>query len=92
MQVCDNTACGGRGPGGVLCSGQGECACGRCRCRPPYTGDDCECRVDPDACRAPETPNKVWGPEMRLLSRSQAEKLGKSRSLFILITMSTRGT
>ena len=58
-QVCDNTACGGRGPGGVLCSGQGECACGRCRCRPPYTGDDCECRVDPDACRAPETPNKV---------------------------------
>ena len=59
LQVCDNTACGGRGPGGALCSGHGECACGRCRCRPRYTGDDCECRVKPDECRAPETPNKV---------------------------------
>ena len=65
LQSCDNTGCGGRGPDGrgALCSGNGECVCGECRCEPPYTSkpplyDDCACRKKLDECIAPET-NKV---------------------------------
>lgn len=35
---------------GKLCSGQGECSCGKCRCEEGYTGDDCSCILETRTC------------------------------------------
>ena len=56
-QVCDNTGCE-RDNDGQLCSGNGECHCGFCKCNPGYTGDACACKQDVERCISPETPGK----------------------------------
>ncbi|XP_069973095.1 uncharacterized protein [Penaeus vannamei] len=42
---------------GLLCSGpdHGECICNRCRCKPGWTGEACECEESVENCRNPET-------------------------------------
>ncbi|KPJ15040.1 Integrin beta-PS [Papilio machaon] len=40
---------------GELCSGRehGECVCGKCACKPDYTGPACQCPLDETPCLAP---------------------------------------
>ncbi len=60
QDMCDNTACERGGPPHRrLCSGHGECVCGRCECAPHFKGDDCGCREAPEECRSPDTPDRV---------------------------------
>ncbi|ROT69643.1 integrin [Penaeus vannamei] len=42
---------------GLLCSGpdHGECICNRCRCKPGWTGEACECEESVENCRNPVT-------------------------------------
>lgn len=56
--MCDNTACE-RDDRGVLCSGNGSCECGDCKCSGGWTGSRCDCLKDETACRSPESPETV---------------------------------
>ncbi|CAH2240128.1 jg6382 [Pararge aegeria aegeria] len=40
-------------PGGVLCSGRGECIYGACQCDPHWLPDDCLCPDNNNTCVAP---------------------------------------
>ncbi|VDK73085.1 unnamed protein product, partial [Litomosoides sigmodontis] len=46
---CENMSC----PvfQGRMCTGQGECRCGKCHCEEGYAGDDCSCALDTSPCR-----------------------------------------
>ncbi|KPI91428.1 Integrin beta-PS [Papilio xuthus] len=50
---CDNFTCDMNK--GELCSGRehGECVCGKCACKPDYTGPACQCPLDETPCLAP---------------------------------------
>ncbi|KAG0719189.1 Integrin beta-PS [Chionoecetes opilio] len=55
---CTNFVCAR--DNGQMCSGpeRGECECDRCRCRPGWTGDTCNCEASTDNCI-----NPVYGEE-----------------------------
>lgn len=36
-----------------MCSGNGECNCGKCECKPGWTGNNCACKNTTDTCYAP---------------------------------------
>jgi len=50
---CDNFSCDYAN--GYLCSGpdHGICKCGKCQCKPDWTGDACDCRASNVNCIAP---------------------------------------
>lgn len=52
---CDNFSCDRFGD--LLCSGpdRGTCECGKCVCRPGWTGPACQCRDDYASCTAPDS-------------------------------------
>lgn len=58
FQVCDNTACE-RDELRRLCSGNGQCVCGKCVCNPPWSGPKCNCYQNQSLCRSPESPNLI---------------------------------
>jgi hypothetical protein len=47
---CDSTSCP-KDSAGRLCSGRGECYCGKCKCEEGFDGDDCNCTSDEAPCR-----------------------------------------
>lgn len=50
---CDNFSCDYAN--GLLCSGSdhGTCICGKCQCKPDWTGDACDCRASSITCIPP---------------------------------------
>ena len=43
---------------GEVCSNKGQCVCGKCQCKPQWTGDDCSCSLMTDHCTSPYN-NKI---------------------------------